>query len=325
MFKVVPDQLRVSDGWVRCGQCNEVFDANANLLAHPEEALTRADQTPPRIPDEAEQPSVPVDGDFPTEAVASTVESADAVVEDDDVPQDDEVAVAVADRFLEVNPHALYIEPEPQEITESPVEVDANGMPPEQEPALEPVMAEEALPTAEIEPQHSFMQTAKLPSQWDRPAARVGLSVLGAALAMVLLLQLLVQERDRIAATEPETKQFLEPLCALLNCTISPLRQIESVVIDSSSFVKVRSDVYRLNFTLKNTAQTAVATPALELTLTDLQDQAVARRVFVASELGAQQTRMEPGAELTASVPLAVKLNGNAERVSGYRLLSFYP
>ena len=31
MFKVVPDQLRVSDGWVRCGQCNEVFDANANL------------------------------------------------------------------------------------------------------------------------------------------------------------------------------------------------------------------------------------------------------------------------------------------------------
>ena len=31
MFKVVPDQLRVSDGWVRCGQCNEVFDANAHF------------------------------------------------------------------------------------------------------------------------------------------------------------------------------------------------------------------------------------------------------------------------------------------------------
>ena len=31
-FKVVPDQLRISDGWVRCGQCTEVFDATANLV-----------------------------------------------------------------------------------------------------------------------------------------------------------------------------------------------------------------------------------------------------------------------------------------------------
>ena len=27
MFKVVPDQLRISEGWVRCGQCAEIFDA----------------------------------------------------------------------------------------------------------------------------------------------------------------------------------------------------------------------------------------------------------------------------------------------------------
>jgi len=31
MFKVVPDQLRMSDGWVRCGRCGEVFDATAQL------------------------------------------------------------------------------------------------------------------------------------------------------------------------------------------------------------------------------------------------------------------------------------------------------
>ncbi len=31
MFKVVPDQLRISEGWVRCGHCSEVFDASANL------------------------------------------------------------------------------------------------------------------------------------------------------------------------------------------------------------------------------------------------------------------------------------------------------
>src|SRR5437867_1363835 len=32
MFKVVTDQLKVSQGWVRCGQCSEVFDASMHLL-----------------------------------------------------------------------------------------------------------------------------------------------------------------------------------------------------------------------------------------------------------------------------------------------------
>ena len=30
-FRVVPDQLRISQGWVRCGQCAEVFDAEQAL------------------------------------------------------------------------------------------------------------------------------------------------------------------------------------------------------------------------------------------------------------------------------------------------------
>lgn len=30
-FKVVRDQLRISDGWVRCGRCSEVFDATLDL------------------------------------------------------------------------------------------------------------------------------------------------------------------------------------------------------------------------------------------------------------------------------------------------------
>lgn len=30
-FKVVRDQLRISDGWVRCGRCSEIFDATQDL------------------------------------------------------------------------------------------------------------------------------------------------------------------------------------------------------------------------------------------------------------------------------------------------------
>ena len=32
LFKVVADQLKISQGWVRCGQCATVFDAQANLV-----------------------------------------------------------------------------------------------------------------------------------------------------------------------------------------------------------------------------------------------------------------------------------------------------
>src|SRR3982751_4619035 len=31
MFKVVADQLKVSQGWVRCGHCSEGFDASLHL------------------------------------------------------------------------------------------------------------------------------------------------------------------------------------------------------------------------------------------------------------------------------------------------------
>ena len=46
-FRVVPDQLRISDGWVRCGRCQEVFDAAAALQEQQEAALA------------APQPAVP--------------------------------------------------------------------------------------------------------------------------------------------------------------------------------------------------------------------------------------------------------------------------
>ncbi|NJS36151.1 MAG: DUF3426 domain-containing protein [Brachymonas sp.] len=32
LFKVVADQLKISGGWVRCGQCAHVFDASANMV-----------------------------------------------------------------------------------------------------------------------------------------------------------------------------------------------------------------------------------------------------------------------------------------------------
>jgi predicted Zn finger-like uncharacterized protein len=291
MFKVVPDQLRVSDGWVRCGQCSEVFDANLNLQVHAQDGSGPISQTPP-----------PVD-------------SVTVVAADEDQGNDP---------FLAVNPHALHFEPEA--ISDQPVEplLDTDGSP-ENASAMPKVPVEDGGLASECAAEHSFLQPKKTYSIWRRRSVRVVLASLGLVLGVMLTLQVAIHERDRIAAALPDTKLALETLCRIAGCTVTPLRQIESVVIDSSTFAKFRADVYRFSFALKNTAHISVATPSLELTLTDIQDQPVIRRVFTAIEFGDKSGVMEAGAELSVTMPLNVKLSGNYEKVSGYRLLSFYP
>lgn len=48
-FRVVADQLRIARGWVRCGQCGEVFDASAQLVVSGQ-AATPAPMAPEPTP-----------------------------------------------------------------------------------------------------------------------------------------------------------------------------------------------------------------------------------------------------------------------------------
>ncbi|NVO08210.1 MAG: hypothetical protein HXX19_20750, partial [Rhodoferax sp.] len=57
MFRVVPDQLRISEGWVRCGQCEEVFDANAHLRSA--EAAQPQPQDAQPLSEETRDPTLP--------------------------------------------------------------------------------------------------------------------------------------------------------------------------------------------------------------------------------------------------------------------------
>jgi hypothetical protein len=113
-------------------------------------------------------------------------------------------------------------------------------------------------------------------------------------------------------------------MCEQLRCTLGPPRQIEALAIDSSGFNKLRSDAYRLSFTLKNSAAVPVAAPAMELTLTDAQDQPLLRRVLTPAELGAADNVIPAGADWSGAVGIVVSSSGTP-RIAGYRLLAFYP
>ena len=168
----------------------------------------------------------------------------------------------------------------------------------------------------------SFVKAARRRAFWRKPLVRSGLVVLGLVLTTVLAAQVAVHERNRLAAVAPQFRPLLLALCEPLGCELAPLRQIAEVVIDSSSFNKARGDSYVLAVTMKSRSTVALEMPAVELTLTDAQDQPVLRRVLLPAEMGAPQ-ELAAGGEWSASVSVLVTTGG--ARVAGYRLLAFYP
>lgn len=176
----------------------------------------------------------------------------------------------------------------------------------------------------DADPEHevSFVRAARRQAVWRRPAVRLLLTLLALTALVALALQVAVQERDRIAAMDARARPWLVQLCAPLRCEIAPQRQIADVVIDSSSFNKARGDSYQLALTMKSLANIPLATPAIELTLTDAQDQPVLRRVLLPTDMAAPAELPARG-EWSASVAVIVTTGG--ARVAGYRLLAFYP
>jgi len=171
----------------------------------------------------------------------------------------------------------------------------------------------------------SFVQQARRQARWRHPAVRALLLLVLLALAALLALQVAVQERNRLAAAQPALRPWLVRLCAELACRIAPPRQIDAIAIDSSSFNKLRADAYRLQVTLKNQSRVDVAMPALELTLTDGDEQAVVRRVLMPGELVPARAAIPAGSDWSGSVAIGITDNSLASRVAGYRLLAFYP
>lgn len=324
MFKVVPDQLRISEGWVRCGHCAEVFDASAHLQAD--------------VPAAPETAAVDVPSPFGQEPQTDVADVSPAVPKlDAQQDEPEEFASSLNTELEEGEPldplDSAQLEAEAQALRETPMdrpfELRRQDVADEADEAAEPLPSRfTPVPDSVLEPElHdlSFVRQARSQEFWSRRGIRVVLALLVMALGLLLVAQVGVHDRDRLAAAHPELQPWLARLCEPIKCRILPPRQIDAIVIDSSSFNKLRDDVYRINFTLKNQAANQVAMPALELTLTDALDQPVVRRVLLPTDLGAHPGVIAPTAEWSSSLALAVASNGSGARIAGYRLLAFYP
>ena len=312
MFKVVPDQLRVSEGWVRCGQCGEIFDASLQLVRFDAAGqVETGDGRDPSAPAIAPRGSLPEPDPGPVPAL-------------DESPLPD----------LRIGAMQL-VWPAGEGLNRAPQAAPATIVVPAQ--SYGAALADEAVagpnqvaqdrpagPATEP-PEVSFLRRGAAPARWERGWVRAVLGACALLLLSLLGLQIGLHERDRIAALYPQAAPVLRQACSVLGCQVSALRQIEALSIDSSSLGRIRADLFRLGFVLKNSGPLELAMPAVELTLTDSQDQALLRRVLLPADFTAAAQRLPAGSDLSSSLSLQLRMGTGADRVAGYRVLAFYP
>ncbi len=152
------------------------------------------------------------------------------------------------------------------------------------------------------------------------------------AVGSLLLVALLLAQaayffRVDLAARLPGLKPALQSYCKLLQCSV-PLPQIADLISIESSEMEAdpsQGNAITLNASLRNRAPYAQTYPSLELTLTDTQGKALARRTFRPAEY------LKPGEDEASGLPptreVSLKLHFDISdlKPSGYRLFLFYP
>ena len=318
VFRVVPDQLRVSEGWVRCGRCSEVFNAA--------EALLDLDTgTPQATAGEAPRAMVKFGAARPGNSAPAA-----------------SPPPALADFGLKQprrereppQPERRGLEPEPDQESEPMPTMDEAvsrfladaADPPAAAQTERPAEDFSAKPrgkqTRASNARPGFLRQAEQAARWRQPRVRAALAATLALGVAALAVQLGLAYRDLVAARFPALRTVLQAACEPLGCSVGPAHVIDSLVVENSGLVRVeKSNVYRLSVALRNRAALEVALPALELSLTDGQGKLVARRVLSARELGVNQATLGAGREMQ----LQATLQAATAPVAGYTIELFYP
>lgn len=314
-FRVVPDQLKISDGWVRCGHCSDVFDATLHLSAWV--------PPPPSVVEPGPEPEPRTDA-VPPEVMEKTAEVVEKPVEDNPISDFHAALQAFASQSAAQPTH---------------LDLDLSSeLPPEPAPTPEPATPAMATPavagtTADAEPAPDddlpteipgFVQQARRQAFWRSAPMRSVLLVLVLLLSVLLAGQWAVHQRSWVAARYPALKPVLVQACDTLGCTVEPLRRIDAIVIDSATLVRRLGQFHSFDIVLQNTADLPLAAPALELSLTDASDRVIARRVFLPQEWPEAVDELPPRATVPVSFRLSIA-SGDDLPMAGYRALVFYP
>jgi len=335
VFRVVQDQLKVSEGWVRCGRCAEVFDAREQLFdlereapppwpSQPEAPVSALNELEPEGIDAGQTDALPASSQpFDEEdwgarrpegsdLVPSTSDASDA----DDLLRDESGTSSQWPEPPEAPPAPEYSgDLAPDYFSDSQaLHLDSLAANPDDAPPSLP----------------SFVRNAVKPRPRLSPMQRDLWASAGVLLVLLLGLQALFHYRDALAAADPQAEIYLKQLCQALSCEIRPLQRINALSVEGSSLTHAPGNTkhYQLAVTLRNRSDLALALPSFDLSLTDSSGALLARRVLGPSDFAASAAATgKPAGTIAAKSQLNLQavLQAGDVGLVGYTVEIFYP
>ncbi len=361
LFRVVADQLKLRGGLVRCGACRHVFDAIGSLTyvddaapsgAAPAPATAKAarpltlrisperlaapmptvrdggrsaatatrrdparpsseERAPPTDFERTDHPRASAQDDIPESAVPTLLApEADAMAHGANVGNGTPAAHADAhgddrDTREQRRRERRAREARAEHAADTGVEAAAND-------------AEERAP--------EFLRRGQRRTSTGFSVVFGGGSVL---LAVLLLAQLAVVFRIELATRWPSLRPGLVRLCETFGCTVGwPARAELLAVVGSELQAIPGTDVLELTAVVRNRANFRVALPAIEVTLTDTQNRALARKVFAPvdylASAGEPSSRIDEGLAAGSDYTIRIAFEARGLAAVGFVVYPFY-
>jgi predicted Zn finger-like uncharacterized protein len=344
LFRVVADQLKLRGGLVRCGQCRAVFDAISSLtyvddttLAQTRtvSALTRPASPPPGAPGEP-APAPQKLGPATTLRISPSAPATLA----GGVPARGEDSAALRKRAKAAARARSHTKPGASGgVAMSEAGVPTLLAPDAGRPIAGPAPAQgidvveiAAAPAPNTE--ESLDDEDEAPSFARRSRARPrGFSIVFGGgtvlLALLAVVQLAVIFRGEIMVHWPQTRLTLVDLCSLFRCTVSwPTHADQLAVIGTELQAIPGTDALELTAVVRNRAGFRQSLPAVEVTLTDERNRAVARKVFTPADYlasaGEPSSRIEEGIGPGSDMTIRIFFEARGVRPAGFLVYPFY-
>lgn len=301
-FRVTAEQIKAKSGRVRCGECQNVFNALDTLIdALPDSTFLLPTEKNP-------QQSAPLNhlANATTETTHSRVADSDST--------DSSGAVTIPEEILSVQTSTE----EPRENFSIP---SSHAKMPLERLTVEPSTHNPPEPT-NILLDKPFADLARSPAirRWPWIVGSVVLLImLGGQVALAL--------RAPIAKSFPAAQPVITALCRLVPCKTRLPAQADLISIESSDLHPDPTKAGRLvvSATLKNRAAFSQQFPHLELTLTDMADKAVLRKVLPPTTYLPPNTATANGMPPNADIDINLVIDIDPLTANGYRLYLFYP
>lgn len=324
-FKISGEQLEAHHGMVRCGHCMQAFDARPSFI--PDEPVPQLEL--PMLNEPAPQPEHVAEAPAAEENAPDEVDgllTAAGFPEPEETKPQTEIAPdhstePTTEEIAEVAAAPTETNHETLDFLETVTAAQSEAVPDELK-----ISEEETPPSKTLAEEVAVVEDET--NEAAAPKKRVWPWIVGSALlTFLLLIQAALFFRIELAARMPDLKPALVALCQPLKCEVPLPRNSELMSIESSELEAdpANESVITLHALLRNRAAYAQAFPHLELTLNDIDDKPLARRVFKPADylppVEKEQTGLLPNHELSAKL----KLDVGDLKPTGYRLVLFYP